>query len=136
LIVVAGFDTAHAAVTVAITTVATMMVMILRISFSILGSISLDSIPTEREVRRCRAVPPVIGITAFQKKAIALYLAAAPHTASKQLAVANKSLMGSEIQYQPQQTQRIGVLMKPTINEFWALAEWHVADAPDTVSPG
>ena len=39
LIVLAGFDTAHAVATVAITTIA-VTVMILRISSSILGSIS------------------------------------------------------------------------------------------------
>jgi hypothetical protein len=38
-IVLAGYDSAHAVVTVAITTI-TVMVMILRISSSILGSIS------------------------------------------------------------------------------------------------
>ena len=64
LIVLAGCDTAHAVVTIAITTIA-VTVMILRISSSIRGSISQFDCEIDYSIL---STLPVTGVTAFEAR--------------------------------------------------------------------
>jgi hypothetical protein len=64
LIVLAGCDTAHAVVTIAITTIA-VTVMILRISSSILGSISHFDCEIDYSIL---STLPVTAVTAFEAR--------------------------------------------------------------------